>query len=161
MFGYRLRAPVLAFIALLGMGSSHAATHGGASIEQINAPIHTGAQLDEYMHAMGSSSPLSALSAPALERFVASLRFNESGLVSFRYSDIESELSARQAYRLLALFGAQRTLGLMSNIALETPGDVNVMRSVLEAPAADHPGHECAGRATCSASPQRICMGGC
>lgn len=156
-----LLAPMLAFVALFGIGTGHAAPQLGASIDQINAPIHSSAQLDEYLNALESTSPLKALSAPALEKFVSSLRFNESGLVSYRYSDIESELTAQQAYRLLALFGAQRTLGLMSNIRMQSPEDERVIRRVLEIPAADHVGYECAGRATCMRSPDRVCMGGC
>lgn len=53
------------------------------------------------------------------KRFVESLRFNEKGVTSFTYSDIEAELSASQAYRLLSLFGLESAISSMHKIRVD------------------------------------------
>lgn len=101
----------------------------GATIEQRFAPIHSEVQLQDYLRELPATSPLSDLSDEGRSRFVSSLRFNEAGLVSYSYADVQEELTATQAYRLLALFGAQRTLGSLPDISIRTAADGRVMRA--------------------------------
>ncbi len=131
------------------------------SIEQRNAPIHTEAQLADHLRTLSPTSPLADLSATARERFIESLRFNDAGLVSYNYQDIEKELTATQAYRLLALLGAQRTIGLLGNVKVETVDDASIMADAARLPPDDHQGYACSGRATCTTSMHSICMTGC
>jgi len=132
-----------------------------ARMEQRHAPIHDAAQLDDHLRLLAPTSPLASLSEPARNRFIASLRFNESGLVSFHYRDIEKELNPVQAYRLLALFGAQRTIGLIDGLQPQSEEDARILEQARRLPPDDHDGYACAGRATCSTSINSICMSGC
>ena len=75
------------------------------ALRRRNAPIHSAALLKEYLAKEDASSRLNLLSPAAKKRFFELLRFNERGMTSFTYSDIEAELSASQAYRLLSLLG--------------------------------------------------------
>ncbi len=134
---------------------------GAGRIEQRYAPVHDAAQLDDHLRSLASTSPLAELSESARNRFIASLRFNESGLVSFYYRDIENELSPIQAYRLLALFGAQRTIGLMDGLRTQNDEDARIVEQARRLPPDDHDGYACAGRATCSTAINSICMSGC
>lgn len=130
-------------------------------IAQRHAPINSQVRLQEHLQALSSDSPLHALSIPARQRFVASLRFNDSGITSLRYQDVVEELSYSEAYRLLALFGAERTLGKMPLLRIETSEDERILGSLRAAVEDDHLGYACTGRATCSMSSQEICMTGC
>ncbi|WP_242629001.1 hypothetical protein ACQR53_03980 [Xanthomonas oryzae] len=96
-----------------------------------SAPVHSQAQLAEYLaKAKESDSPLNLLSPQARTRFVDSLRFNERGVTSFYYADIESELSRGQAYDLLSVFGLQDTLHVMRNIRVSNDRDRFIPRTV-------------------------------
>ena len=77
------------------------------------APIKTSGDLAAYLRSANRGSPLMALSPGGRQRFLDSLTFNENGLVSYRYEDLAQELTASQAYRVLSLFGAQRTTHLL------------------------------------------------
>gem|GEM_PF-926624 len=118
-----------------------------ARMEQRHAPIHDAAQLDDHLRLLAPTSPLAALSESARNRFIASLRFNESGLVGFYYRDIEKELNPVQAYRLLALFGAQRTIGLIDGLRPHSEEDARILELARRLPPDDHDGYACAGRA--------------
>jgi hypothetical protein len=123
------------------------------------APIKSQEDLQNYLASANSGSPLYRLSKPSQERFLASLRFNENGLTSFEYVDLERELSAEQAYRLMALFGAQHVVSLFKNIRQETPADRTIMASGPNSQ--DYPGYACQSRATCAKSFDTICMSSC
>lgn len=73
------------------------------------ARIRSAADLDRYLRTH-ETSPLDALSEPSRKRFVESLVFTDQGLGSYRYRELEAELSPRQAFELLSLFGAQKTV---------------------------------------------------
>jgi len=94
---------------------------------QRNAPIHSAEQLAAYMASVPGHSPLEPLSAWGRERFVRSLRFNENGLTTFDYQPLVEELTAAQASRLLALFGAARTVHKLPGIRVVSKEDQAAM----------------------------------
>jgi len=132
-----------------------------------NAPVHSAAQLAAYLAApKGSDSPLDSLSPAARARFVDSLKFNEGGVTSFYYADIESELTGSQAYALLSLFGLQGTLQFMPNVRVDSDSDRDIMRAFGSSTPGiplpdDHNDYWCSGRATCSRNVGSICTGNC
>lgn len=130
-------------------------------IAQKNAPINSQVRLQEHLQNLSIDSPLRVLSAPARQRFVASLRFNDTGITSIGYQDIVSELNYSEAYRLLSLFGAERVLGKLPELRVDTAEDERVKNLARPPMEDDHLGYACTGRSTCSASSQQICMTGC
>ncbi len=131
-----------------------------------NAPIHSAVQLAAFLaDTRSAKSPINALSPAAKSRFVNSLRFNETGVTSFYYADIEAELSSSQAYDLLSMFGLQSTLSVMPKLRVSTPEDSQIMSAFGDATPfrimADHENYWCSGRATCSRDVGSICMSGC
>lgn len=98
-----------------------------AKLELMLAPIHSSADLASYLESRGPDSPLGRLSPAASKRFIDSLTFNENGLTGFRTDDLQSELTATQAYRILELFGAQHTTPLLRGLTIETPLDEAIM----------------------------------
>ncbi|QBG89441.1 hypothetical protein [Xanthomonas oryzae] len=132
------------------------------------AQIHSAEGLAQYLVKADASSPINLLSPAARKRFVESLRFNASGVTSFRYSDIEAELSASQAYRLLSLFGLESKVSSMRKIRVDSEEDRAVS---LAYPASaftpdrrqdeDHKDHACIGEHTCEEAVGKICMSGC
>lgn len=133
-------------------------------IAQRNAPINSQLLLQEHIQALSPDSPLQSLSNAARDRFVSSLRFNEAGVTSFSYRDIVNELTYTEAYRLLSLFGAERTLGKIPTLRSAQPEDGlirDLSRQYNGGGEDDHPGYFCSSRATCSRSSQEICMTGC
>jgi hypothetical protein len=86
--------------------------------------IKSRAQLDEYMAQYTSSNnPLSWLSPAARSRFLNALEFSDRGLMNFPYRDIEAELTLSQAYRIMALFGAQTFLTFVPDIRVVSDED--------------------------------------
>jgi len=125
------------------------------------APIRSSADLVTYLRSAGADSPLMSLSPGARERFLGSLKFNENGLVGYKYEELARELTASQAYRVLALFGAQRTTYLLG-ARVESPVD----RAVTQAPRvprlmADYKEFKCVGPHNCYAQMLYICLQGC
>jgi hypothetical protein len=94
------------------------------------AQIKSENDLQNYLQTQGfSQSPLDALSPPARQRFLTSLQFNERGLTSFEYRDLEEELSASQIYRILSLFGAQHDAAIMKHARVVSPVDQQILDS--------------------------------
>jgi hypothetical protein len=123
------------------------------------APIHSEAELKEFL-ANRKQSPLDALSPRAQKRFIESLTFNRAGITSFSYEDIRN-LSPRQAYAILSLFGAQETVSYIrfeAGDAIEraAPG---LLRPVV--PFDDHPGYRCTPPYTCTQTLNAICLSTC
>jgi len=133
-------------------------------IEFEMAPIKSHADLQAYMRGR-EPSPLDLLSAGARRHFIESLVFNENGLVGYEYSDLVMELSATDIYKVLALFGAQRTTSLLKGARVTSDLDRTIMfgrgefSSSLRA--ADYEGYRCESRATCGENMHTICMSGC
>ena len=105
-------------------------------------------------------SPLDHLSAAARERFLASLRFGDKGLTSYSYVELESELSAGEAYRVLSLFGAQHTTSLLKKIRQDSPVDRAIMSAPINSPY-DYKDFWCLSKGTCGKSLDYICLSGC
>ncbi|MCD7099703.1 hypothetical protein [Stenotrophomonas sp. MMGLT7] len=129
------------------------------------APIHSAEQLAGFLaKTKDTASPIDLLSPVAKARFVDSLRFNETGVTSFYYADIESELNSSQAYELLSTFGLQSTLAFMPKLRVDNAKDREIMTAFSdEVPLlmADHENYWCSSRATCSRDIGSICMSGC
>lgn len=125
------------------------------------AVIRSSADLD--LHRQLRDSPLNLLSPGARQRFLDSPVFGQRGLASFDYLDLRMELTAAQIYRLLQLFGVQRSLTLIPQPRVESPADAAVMAAL--SPGAiirrgiDYGDHWCESRATCRRSTGAICIG--
>lgn len=127
-------------------------------------------------------SPLDLLSDDSKQRFVESVIFRDDGVAGFHFSDLESELTPTEIYKVLSLIGAQNTVSkfkaarietkqdllLLSKPALETSLQKKISSSVgtlgYGRPPTqwdDHKGYYCSGRATCSEKQGDICMSSC
>ena len=173
---------LLASVAAMAVGSAFGATAArlpGSAVEQVPlavleseqarlreidvamAPIKSAGDLSDYLHTAGPESPLMALTPGSRERFVASLQFNENGLVSYRYEELGRELTASQAYRVLALFGAQRTTYLL-RARVESPADVAASDPPrIPLMMTDHMDYRCLSPHNCFKTPLFICLTGC
>lgn len=128
------------------------------------APIKSQSDLQAYLatHRLGSS-PLDDLSLGAKQRFLASLQFNENGLTTFEYIDLENELTPTQIYRILSLFGVQRDTVMMRDAARMTQTDWLIMGASQDngpgqgAPG-DYQGYKCVSRANCFEMIHYICI---
>lgn len=132
------------------------------------APIKSSVELQQHIRSLGKNSPLSWLSTPARKRFIGSLRFNEKGITSFKYEDLQAELTASQIYQVLSLFGAQHTVAMMRNARVESPVDEQIMEPLMgpsgplcPSQPCDYDGYECAKKATCATNINTICMRNC
>ena len=136
------------------------------------AKIKSSADLTAYMGAMPKSSPLLRLSAAERGRFLQSLTFNEKGVTSFDYSDLQATLSASEIYEVLSLFGAQRVTPLIKGARINSEADRAIMASPsnMASPLQlspgigmgdDHDGYRCESPHTCVLWSGRICMSGC
>lgn len=131
------------------------------------APIRSRAELDAYLlRTRSAASPLSALSPSAQHRFLNSLRFTPAGLASFRYADLEAELTPTQAYKLLALFGVQQDVPLLKSAREVTALDAVIMGiggGMAGIGLGDHEGYWCETSRphTCAKAPGYICTGNC
>jgi hypothetical protein len=133
------------------------------------APIKTKEDLDRYLADLRQNpeaqSPLYALTPAARDRFLNSLVFTQGGIGGYYYADMQAQLSASQAYRLLSLFGAQHTTYLV-NARVETRADQLIMENTV-APAedvdsaVDYYNMECVSRATCGPKDGYICKSNC
>lgn len=130
-------------------------------LDFLAAPIKNRSDLSDYMaRTPKSMSPFRFLSDGARNRFVESLVFNENGLVGFDYSELASELNARQALQILALFGAQRIAGIIPYRRVESDIDREIMAPTMRM-IDDHKDYRCESHATCTAWNSKICMSGC
>ena len=133
-----------------------------ARLDVLGASVRSASDLRIYLATTPRDlSPLEKLSPGAKRRFLASLFFNENGLVSYDYSDLAKELSASDIYRVLSLFGAQRTVPLIRGLRIETATDelpaLQPYRRVID----DHEAYRCIGGHSCIHNPGMICMTGC
>ncbi|GMV32155.1 MAG: hypothetical protein AMXMBFR59_42800 [Rhodanobacteraceae bacterium] len=121
------------------------------------APVRSMAELLSYLRAH-KTSPFDALSARSRKLFIESLVFTDQGLGSYRYRELEAELSPRQAFELLSLFGAQRTVGqlqFLSGSAKEKAAAAKLAPIFFD----DHKGYRCLPPATCVLTSDHICIG--
>ncbi|GLQ89131.1 hypothetical protein [Dyella flagellata] len=108
------------------------------------APIKSIKDLTAYMaRTSAADSLLNLLSPAAKNRFLSSLQFNEKGITSFSYADLEAELTPSQIYELLSLFGIQRTVPLMKGARVVDDTDRMIMANPIK--------HQCTGaHASCT-----------
>lgn len=125
--------------------------------ESLLSPIRTSAELSAYLQ-LHKTSPFNALSKRSQQLFVESLVFTENGLASYRYRELESELTPRQAFELLSLFGAQKTLGYLQ-FAQASSEESNAAAKLAPVLLDDHKGYRCVPPATCQSSMDHICIG--
>lgn len=125
--------------------------------ESALAPIRSASDLNAYLSSR-KTSPLSALSDRSRKIFVESLVFTEHGLASYRFRELESELTPRQAFELLSLFGVQKTVGYLrfEQASAEEREAVAKLAPIFFE---DHKGYRCVPPATCQASMDNICIG--
>lgn len=128
-----------------------------ARSESSLAPIRSRSELATYLQ-QRQTTPFDALSSRSRRAFVDGLMFTESGLASYRYRELELELTPRQAFELLSLFGAQKTVGRLdfANASTEERQALAKMAPVL---LDDHKGYRCVPPATCQSSMDHICIG--
>src|SRR5262245_34136444 len=97
-------------------------------IDYATAAISSDDDMQRFLASPHSAdSPLNAMSAAGRERFLKSLRFDDKGLTSFDYADLETELTASRIYRILKLFGAERDTSFMSKARIENGDDMKIM----------------------------------
>lgn len=139
------------------------------------APIKSTEDLNAYIaRTPAANSPLSYLSPAAKSRFLSGLQFNEKGVASFSYADLEAELTPSQIYEILSLFGVQRTVPLMkgARVVNETDrlimgarnaplGQCNGASMPGLTPGCDHEGYRCVGHGSCAQSMSMICTSNC
>lgn len=153
-----LHARRLMFAAIFAL--SACATDQGQEAVGDNQPIsqiQSARDLDTYLRTT-PNSPLDHLQPAARQRFIDSLVFNESGLASYQYTDLEA-LSPTEVYQILSLFGAERTTSMITKD--RGAGELAEPTTQQSAPSADHEDHYCAGRATCDPKIGSICMSSC
>lgn len=125
--------------------------------EVSGAPIRSAEELGTYLQTT-PKSPLNYLPPGARQHFLDGLVFSDSGLGSFRYTELES-LPATKIYQILSLFGAERTTSMVTK---DRVGSVSDGGSLQRAPSGnDHEGYYCASRATCVVATGAICMSSC
>lgn len=148
-------------------------------LAMLSAPIKSERSLRSHVSARLDDSPLRYLSRPALERFLSSLQFNENGLTSYRYSDLEAELTPSQIYQVLSLFGQQHGTSMLKGAKIRSQLDAEIMAGPLPGAAAarwdrcdvpspspsltcgDKRGYRCIEPGTCAESSSTICTSNC
>ncbi len=136
------------------------------NIALLMAPVKSRAELAAHIDSSRfSGTPLDQLTPKARKRFLASITFNKKGITGFNYGDLEYELSAKQAYRILSLFGAQHTTAMLKNLRIDDEVDKVIMSTEINGPKLrmleDHKEYRCMGAHNCYVTPLFICMSGC
>jgi hypothetical protein len=132
-------------------------------LDLLNAPIRSRRDLVRHLRASrDEGSPLLALSEEGRRRFLSSLTFNEKGVTGYRYDDLERELTATEAYLILALFGVQGDVARMQNLREETFLD-RELKSLMKTQCqnGDYMDYRCESRATCTSHTRYICKASC
>ncbi len=174
-------------VGLVAMGLAFSANMVMAAQKAINtAPIMSAAELDQHIDSSTAlNSPLGKLSDSGLNRFIASMTFNEKGLTGYSYAELEG-VPATDVHKILSLFGVERTTKMISNARIQSIRDAEIMGdnllsekstkvkkgSLSETSAwgdvfnpwgdttfADYPGFYCAGKGSCEEKSRSICIG--
>ncbi|WP_143073980.1 hypothetical protein [Roseateles sp. YR242] len=145
-------------------------------INRLLAPIKSAQDLYDYLNKKPPESPLDKLSPSAKRRFVDSLQFNEKGLTTFQYTDLESELSTSEIYQVLALFGVQHHAASIRGARVSSATDLLIKNSLLVCDPSfaaqgiraattgiciDYPDYQCIKRGTCESAGGKICTSNC
>lgn len=121
------------------------------------APIRSASDLKTYLQS-GKGDAFQALSERSLKLFVESLVFTERGLASYRFRELESELTPRQAFELLSLFGVQKTVGYL-RFPRASAAERDAIAKLAPIFFDDHKGYRCFPPATCVLTSDHICIG--
>jgi hypothetical protein len=117
---------VLAMAAVLATGSSRASTEiedaaevaaHQASVDVAVAPLRSMRDVRSHLRTT-PTSPLFALGPAQRKQFIASLVFTSQGLGSYSNLPLSQGLSVSQAYKVLALFGAQSAIAEIPGLPL-------------------------------------------
>ena len=122
------------------------------------APIKTKAQLQTLAN---KQSPLDMLSPVAKQRFIDEIAFNEKGLTTYRYIDLEQELTPSQIYEIFSLFGSQDSIHRFTKARVESPLDLLLISSPAAHSNRDLNDYECEKRATCGSALFKVCKANC
>lgn len=132
------------------------------------APIKSARDLSAFVSSNKApeSNPLLTLTPRGRKRFFESLRFSPEGLSSFNYAVLESELTASEAYKVLALFGMQHITPRLRNLKTQSETDRLILRafgsdSDSEVIEGDFKEYYCHGHGTCRRSADAICTSRC
>jgi hypothetical protein len=124
----------------------------GIEVDTRMAQVKSRAELDAYLREDSNQDhPLFALSEDRLRQFLGSLVFTERGLASFNASALEAELTATQIYRVLSLFGLDRSVIDLASTSEFTNSPLDVACPVIE-------NTECTPPATCRSAFQAWCV---
>lgn len=178
-----MKKSVLAAFVCLCLPAFAVSAQQGAEAEEVKQLI--GKQLaqvrsvDDLVLLESQGSPYLLLSADARQRFTDSLVFNENGLVSLYYTDLEQQLSLSQIYRLLGMFGEQKLTAMMTAARVVSPTDKLIQQQLMQlnkqqesgdqgravmgpfGPPGDHKEYRCVEHGTCHTAGGYICMSGC
>ncbi|MDX1442660.1 MAG: hypothetical protein R3270_02655 [Gammaproteobacteria bacterium] len=154
--------------SLLGAGAYAAPPQSNANAqEQINSQIGIASAMatirsqeaaaDFIKRPDVGTTAFGPLSSESRQKFVDSLVFTEKGLASFRYAELEAELTPTQIYKLLSLFGAQHAAFALDNARVETALDRKIRDTVTIS--SDYPDYMCYPPATCVRNMFTICIG--
>lgn len=105
----------------------------GLPSEMDEPPLPAEIVTREDFNALALSSPLTQLSPGSFERFTDSLVFHEKGIASFRYVDLEAELTPEEIDEFYMMLGRRK--------------DDDTIRD-----------YYCAGRATCRQEQGAVCI---
>lgn len=86
-----------------------------AQIDAAVAPIRSRADLARHLQTR-RDSPLQRMAPMDRARFIEGLVFTEKGLASYSFLPMEGRLSVTETFRILALFGAQGSIGSVSTL---------------------------------------------
>ena len=131
--------------------------HNRAIGEIALAPLRSESDVKAYLRA-NPTTPFDAFGPMSLTRFIDSLTFNSVGLTSFRTIEMEQELSPRQAYAILSLFGVQKSIAQLrfeNATSEESAAQTRIAPIIMD----DYPGYRCMPPATCLAAHGMICIG--
>jgi hypothetical protein len=121
------------------------------------APIRSRVDLDGYLAAHPTSA-FNAFSERSLDMFLRSLYFSKVGLASYRTAEIEAELTPREAYALLSLFGVQGSI-VQLTFQKGSGEELEALRGIGPGTDDDHSQYRCVPPATCITAMDMICIG--
>lgn len=121
-------------------------------------PIRSAEELSTYLRT-AHDSPLDRLAPDARERFLDGLVFGEHELGGFRYTELQA-LPPADVYRILSLFGAERTAPMV--LRGHVPSEAERLAPRMRKPEGeDHEHYYCASPHNCFTTTGAICMTGC
>jgi hypothetical protein len=117
-----------------GIAASAFPTASATGSPAAHVPIASAADLAAYLRANeGKPTPFDALLPAARAEFLASLKFGAHGLVGFRATEVQEQLTEPQRYALLALFGEQSLAAELTPKLAPTKAEAQTLRRIDQA----------------------------